>query len=159
MVTTRPPHAIAKYFNTIHAPKEASWQIQRWMRSIKKLPELSASKAFHPGSRENSPETSICNCCKDCCDTFGLWRNGTLPLTNSTYHLSIIDQKVCTGCGTCVEWCPTGAIALDDNELAIRDEAYCIGCGVCAKFCPEEAISLKEGFRKVYVPPPKQDSR
>ncbi|MDX2445908.1 MAG: hypothetical protein QNK29_01770, partial [Desulfobacterales bacterium] len=37
-------------------------------------------KAFHPGSRETSLETSICNCCKDCCDTFGLWRNGTMPL-------------------------------------------------------------------------------
>ena len=114
-------------------------------------------KAFHPGSREESPETSICNCCKDCCDTFGLWRNGTLPLTNSTYHLAIIDQEICTGCGTCVASCPTDAISLDDDDLAVRDEAYCIGCGICARFCPEEAISLKEGLRRVYVPPPLQE--
>ncbi len=112
-------------------------------------------KAFHPGSRESSPETSICNCCKDCCDTFGLWRNGTTPLINSTYHLSVIDKEACTGCGTCVDWCPTDAIALDDDGIADRQESACIGCGVCARFCPEEAISLKEGFRRVFIPPPR----
>jgi len=112
-------------------------------------------KAFHPGSRENSPETSICNCCKDCCDTFNLWRNGTLPLINSTYHLSEIDREACTGCETCVDGCPTDAIALDDVGLAKRDENACIGCGVCARFCPENAISLREGLRRVYVQPPR----
>ncbi len=112
-------------------------------------------KAFHPGSRETSPETSICNCCKDCCDTFGLWRKGTLPLINSTYHLAMIDKGVCTGCGTCVDWCPTDAIALDDDGAAERDENACIGCGVCARFCPDDAISLKQGLRRVYVQPPR----
>ncbi len=112
-------------------------------------------KAFHPGSRETSPETSICNCCKDCCDTFGLWRKGALPLINSTYYLSMIDKDTCTGCGTCVDWCPTDAIALDDNQLAQREETACIGCGLCARFCPDEAISLKEGLRRVFVLPPR----
>lgn len=112
-------------------------------------------KAFHPGSRESSLETSICNCCKDCCDTFNLWRNGTLPMINSTFHLSMIDEDACSGCGTCVDWCPTDAIALGDAGIAIRNEASCIGCGVCARFCPENAISLKEGFRRVFVEPPK----
>jgi NAD-dependent dihydropyrimidine dehydrogenase PreA subunit len=112
-------------------------------------------KAFHPGSRENSPETSICNCCKDCCDTLGLWRSGTLPLINSTYHLSIIDPEACTGCGTCVEWCPTDAIALNADGVAERDENACFGCGVCSRFCPESAIALKEGLRRVFIMPPK----
>jgi Pyruvate/2-oxoacid:ferredoxin oxidoreductase delta subunit len=112
-------------------------------------------KAFHPGSRETSPETSICNCCKDCCDTLNLWRSGTLPLINSTYYLSVIDRDTCTGCGTCVEWCPTDAIVLDDEGLALRDENACFGCGVCSRFCPEEAISLKEGLRRVFIMPPR----
>jgi Pyruvate/2-oxoacid:ferredoxin oxidoreductase delta subunit len=112
-------------------------------------------KAFHPGSRESSPETSICNCCKDCCDTLGLWRSGTLPLINSTYHLSMIDQEACTGCGTCLDWCPTDAITLNAEDLAQRDESACLGCGVCSRFCPEEAISLKEGLRKVFIMPPR----
>jgi len=112
-------------------------------------------KAFHPGSRESSPETSICNCCKDCCDTLELWRSGTLPLINSTYHLSVIDQESCTGCGTCVTWCPTDAIILNEENLAQRDENACLGCGVCSRFCPEEAISLKEGLRRVFIMPPR----
>ncbi len=112
-------------------------------------------KAFHPGSRESSPETSICNCCKDCCDTLNLWRNGTLPLINSTYHLSVIDTESCTGCGTCVEWCPTDAIVLNEEGLAQRAENACFGCGVCSRFCPEEAISLKEGLRRVFIMPPR----
>lgn len=112
-------------------------------------------KAFHPGSRESSPETSICNCCKDCCDTLQLWRNGTLPLINSTFYLSVIDPEACTGCGICVERCPTDAISLNEAGWAQRDESACLGCGVCSRFCPEGAIALKEGFRKVFIMPPR----
>ena len=112
-------------------------------------------KAFHPGSRESNPETSICNCCKDCCDTLRIWRDGTLPMINSTYHLSVIDIDACTGCGTCLDWCPTDAIVLNEDGVANRDENACLGCGVCARFCPESAISLKAGLRKVFILPPR----
>lgn len=112
-------------------------------------------KAFHPGSNVSRPETSICNCCKDCCDTLHLWRDGAFPLINSTYFLSVIDQDECTGCGICVERCPTDAIQLNDEGKAEREENYCFGCGICARFCPEEAISLKEGLRKVTILPPR----
>jgi Pyruvate/2-oxoacid:ferredoxin oxidoreductase delta subunit len=112
-------------------------------------------KAFHPGSNVSRPETSICNCCKDCCDTLRLWREGAFPLVNSTYYLSVIDQDDCTGCGICVERCPTDAIQLNEDGKAEREESYCFGCGICARFCPEEAISLKEGLRKVSILPPR----
>jgi len=111
-------------------------------------------KAFHPGSNVSRPETSICNCCKDCCDTLKLWRDGGQPLINSTYYLSVIDRDACSGCGICVDRCPTEAIKLNDDEEAERDESLCFGCGICARFCPEEAISLKEGLRKVFILPP-----
>ena len=112
-------------------------------------------KAFHPGSNESRPETSICNCCKDCCDTLKIWRDGVFPLNNSTYYLSVIDREACSGCGICVERCPTEAIQLNENEEAEREESLCFGCGICARFCPEEAISLKEGLRKVFILPPR----
>jgi len=112
-------------------------------------------KAFHPHSLENKPETSICNCCKDCCDTLKLWRDGTLPLINSTYHLAVVDADTCSGCGTCVSWCPTEAMSLKEDEAAVCDENACFGCGVCSRFCPEGAISLKEGPRKVFIMPPR----
>ncbi len=112
-------------------------------------------KAFHPNSNVSRPETSICNCCKDCCDTLNNWRGGVHPLINSTYYLSVIDQDACSGCGTCVERCPTDAIRLNENEEAEREENLCLGCGICSRFCPEEAISLKEGLRKVFILPPR----
>ena len=112
-------------------------------------------KAFHNGSNINKEENSICNCCKDCCDTFTLWRHGAVPMINSTNYLSIIDRDACTGCGICVERCPVDAISLDSDGLAVRVEAYCIGCGICARFCPAGAISLQEGMRRVCVPPPR----
>ncbi len=112
-------------------------------------------KAFHNGSNIEKEENSICNCCKDCCDTFTLWRNGASPMINSTMYLSVIDTATCTGCGICVERCPVDAIALGDDGVAVREEKYCIGCGVCARFCPADAISLQEGMRRVCVPPPR----
>ncbi|MHA1296106.1 MAG: 4Fe-4S binding protein [Promethearchaeota archaeon] len=54
-----------------------------------------------------------------------------------------------------MERCPVSAIELNDDNKAERREEWCIGCGVCAHFCPEGAISLKEGPRKVFVPPPR----
>lgn len=127
--------------------------------ALKILQEAEAAglvhKAFHPGGKESAAETSICNCCIDCCDTFKLWREGTLPLINSTYHLAVIDPEACSGCGTCVAFCPTDAISLTRQGSAERDENACLGCGVCARFCPEEAISLKEGLRRVFILPPR----
>ncbi len=110
-------------------------------------------KAFHPHSDISKEETSICNCCVDCCATFELWRDGVLPLINSTYYLSSVNEDLCVGCGTCVEKCTVGAIYLNENEKAEVDNTRCIGCGLCAHFCPQGAISLLEGMRKVYVPP------
>jgi len=112
-------------------------------------------KAFHPHSHESKPETSICNCCKDCCDTLKLWRDGTLPLINSTYHLAVVDPETCSGCSTCAEWCPTEAIVLGADDVAECDGNACFGCGVCSRFCPEGAIFLKEGLRRVLIMPPK----
>jgi Pyruvate/2-oxoacid:ferredoxin oxidoreductase delta subunit len=112
-------------------------------------------KAFHPASRESSSETSICNCCKDCCDTIRLWKSGTMPLVNSTFHLAVIDAQACTGCGICAERCPTDAIVLNADGIAQRDQAACFGCGVCARFCPAGAIALQEGLRKVCIAPPR----
>ncbi len=112
-------------------------------------------KAFHPNSDITKEETSICNCCKDCCGTLEWWRMGLTALINSTNYLSLINEELCVACGTCIEKCPVDAIELNDNNKAEVNDQYCIGCGVCAHFCSENAIVLLEGVRKVYVPPPK----
>jgi ferredoxin len=142
-------HTVAQGFSRM-VTKEEARQIMREAEEAGLV-----HKAFHPGSNVSRPETSICNCCKDCCDTLNLWRDGAFPLINSTYYLSVIDPDLCSGCGVCVERCPTDAIRLNDEGTADRDEKSCFGCGVCARFCPEGAISLKEGLRRVMVLPPR----
>ncbi len=142
-------HTVAQGFARMLTKEEA----RRIMREAEEAGLV--HKAFHPGANVSRPETSICNCCKDCCDTLNLWRDGAFPLINSTYYLSVIDPDACTGCGICVDRCPTDAIELNDDGTAERDENACFGCGICARFCPEEAISLKEGLRRVMVLPPR----
>ncbi len=112
-------------------------------------------KIFHNGSDIFKEENSICNCCKDCCDGFQLWRMGALPMINSTNYMSHVKEDTCIGCGTCIEKCPMDAIALNSEGKAFVDEKLCIGCGVCAHFCPENAILLREGLRTVFILPPK----
>lgn len=54
---------------------------------------------------------------------------------------AIVDPEKCTGCGDCVEECPTDAIEMKD-EKAVVNEEECIDCGACVDVCPVEAISM-----------------
>jgi ferredoxin len=54
-----------------------------------------------------------------------------------------IDHERCTGCGACVEVCPTGAIRLVEGDTGIHAEiagGKCQECELCVEACPEEAI-------------------
>lgn len=60
----------------------------------------------------------------------------------------VIDRERCTGCGLCIEVCPTGAITLVDNRAEV-DVNLCDGCASldaksaqqCIELCPMEASS------------------
>ena len=53
------------------------------------------------------------------------------------YAISYYENK-CTGCGTCLDVCPTEAITMQDGHAVITME--CIDCGACPRVCPEGAI-------------------
>jgi NAD-dependent dihydropyrimidine dehydrogenase PreA subunit len=64
-----------------------------------------------------------------------------------------VNAGQCTGCGLCVEECPTGAIHLSDG-LAILDQATCTQCQACVDVCPVGAITVTVVERPVVVTEP-----
>ena len=50
----------------------------------------------------------------------------------------------CKGCGLCVEFCPTGVLAFDENDRPYPANAEkCNACRWCETHCPDLAIIVK----------------
>jgi MinD superfamily P-loop ATPase len=54
-----------------------------------------------------------------------------------------VDEKLCSGCRRCVDFCKFNALAYIKDKLIIFEEV-CHSCGGCIMFCPEKALSEKE---------------
>ncbi len=50
-----------------------------------------------------------------------------------------VDSTRCTGCGACLQVCPSDAIRLV-NDCAQIDAARCNDCRACVEVCPSDAI-------------------
>ncbi len=46
---------------------------------------------------------------------------------------------LCTGCGTCVEYCREGAVSIR-NGICVLDTEKCVECGICIQSCPFHLI-------------------
>jgi heterodisulfide reductase subunit A len=60
-----------------------------------------------------------------------------------------INERICAGCGVCVEVCPYEARVIKEDTAEII-EVLCQGCGACATACPNGA-TLQIGFTKTQV--------
>ncbi len=54
----------------------------------------------------------------------------------------VIKPAWCKGCGICVAFCPTKALALENDKVVMNDPDKCIQCGMCELRCPDYAIYL-----------------
>jgi len=65
---------------------------------------------------------------------------------------SEISETFCTGCKTCIDVCPYGAITFDEGKrISVVNEVLCHGCGNCAAACPSGAAKLKHfTFSQLY---------
>jgi heterodisulfide reductase subunit A len=51
-----------------------------------------------------------------------------------------VNERICSGCGLCVEVCPMDARHLDlEKAVAMVDPWLCAGCGACVAACPNGA--------------------
>lgn len=55
-----------------------------------------------------------------------------------------IAGALCTKCGQCVKWCPTGAAMMGDDSAFIEQDK-CIGCGECLAVCRFDAVKYNWG--------------
>jgi len=85
----------------------------------------------------------ICNCCTCCCGIMrGISQFGIAQSVARSAFWSVVEPELCTGCGSCLEVCPFGALG-QEGGLAHVDHGRCAGCGLCHTACPEGAIHLE----------------
>jgi heterodisulfide reductase subunit A len=58
--------------------------------------------------------------------------------------VATVDERLCVGCGLCVEACPYNARELHPwKSLATVNAALCQGCGACAVVCRNKATTVR----------------
>jgi len=57
---------------------------------------------------------------------------------------------LCTGCGTCVEYCRECAIKLK-NGISVLDESKCVQCGICIHSCPYHLLKSEYAHYQITV--------
>jgi NAD-dependent dihydropyrimidine dehydrogenase PreA subunit len=62
-----------------------------------------------------------------------------------------VKTETCTGCGACIEVCPSGAIRLIEKKAEI-DPSLCTACEMCADACPTGAIVISREVLPVPQP-------
>ena len=66
---------------------------------------------------------------------------------SSQAAVAVVDERLCTGCGTCVETCSFAAVAMEKGEGVLNrsriNPLRCVGCGNCVVACPSKAITLQ----------------
>lgn len=55
-----------------------------------------------------------------------------------SFHSVTLEPSKCTGCTTCIRYCPTEAIRVRKGRAFIMDDR-CVDCGECIRVCPHGA--------------------
>jgi formate hydrogenlyase subunit 6/NADH:ubiquinone oxidoreductase subunit I len=63
------------------------------------------------------------------------WRQVELP---------VLAETLCTGCGWCVEACPTQCLAQGIHVPWLPRPLDCVSCTLCVVICPAHALEMKE---------------
>jgi nitroreductase/NAD-dependent dihydropyrimidine dehydrogenase PreA subunit len=68
----------------------------------------------------------------------GLWPKRKAMFETVT---TTIDEELCTGCGLCVDICPSKTLSMQDGKAAVMGKGS-LNCGHCMAICPAGAITV-----------------
>jgi dissimilatory sulfite reductase (desulfoviridin) alpha/beta subunit len=78
----------------------------------------------------------------------------TSPMLNEVGVMGRIEPirvpGMCTGCGTCVEYCKEDAISIKKG-ISVLDRSKCIDCGVCIRSCPYDLLQSSGPYYLITV--------
>lgn len=107
---------------------------------------------IHVVMNKQNVDQFICNCCPCCCQTMPILIKNNISVVEPSRFAAKVNPDHCTACGTCLDRCYFGAIAVQENEAAQVDEGRCMGCGLCQVTCPSGALSMEEVRGRDFVP-------
>jgi len=98
----------------------------------------------------------ICNCCTCACGVLrGMKDFGLANVIARSSFVNQVNEKECSGCESCVEYCYFGALSVD--LTAQVNPARCVGCGLCVDHCPSGALRLVNRPEDEIKPPPRTE--
>ena len=78
---------------------------------------------------------------------FGVASRAAIPMATKRLRTeaitAVVNENLCSGCGTCVKICPYSAIVKNEKGIAKVTDVLCKGCGTCGASCPEKAITMR----------------
>ncbi len=132
----------------VFAPVEGVFDHSSIDRAITKdealriLRQAEEAGLVHSTSNYRTGLDYICNCCTCCCGILrGIAEFGIPTAVAHSDFITVVDPRLCTGCGDCVDHCQFHALAVLEL-LATVDPSRCVGCGLCASACSTEALHL-----------------
>ena len=67
--------------------------------------------------------------------------------------IELIYHDLCSGCGKCVEVCPTNVLALDSQaKPQIADQQACQTCFMCELYCTSDALYVDPDCEQLRQP-------
>jgi Na+-translocating ferredoxin:NAD+ oxidoreductase subunit B len=112
-----------------------------------------AGMVTQPATAQNP--SGMCSCCGDCCGVLQSIKMHPRPAEIVfSNHYAVVDEDLCTGCGSCLDRCQMEALAMGSDDLLKINLDRCIGCGLCVTECPTGALALQlKDEAKRRVPP------